>query len=25
MICGFGGQGYTLSLEGMAGLLRASQ
>jgi 3-dehydroquinate dehydratase-2 len=25
VICGFGGQGYTLSLEGMAGLLRASQ
>jgi len=25
VICGFGGQGYTLSLEGMAGLLRTSQ
>ena len=25
VICGFGGQGYQLSLEGMAGLLRASQ
>lgn len=24
VICGFGGQGYQLSLEGMAGLLRAS-
>lgn len=25
VICGFGGQGYTLSLEGMAGLLLASE